>query len=559
MPLASPVLAVTLIEALIAGGVRDVVLAPGSRSGPIALVLADAERRGLLRLHVRVDERSAAYLALGLSRISGAPTAVVTTSGTAAVNLHPAMVEAMHSGVPIIAVTADRPGAMRGSGANQTIHQPGLYGDDVFGVDLEGLEVTAVRQVVADALDRAVGPRPGPVHLNVPFSEPLIAAGAHAVSSPAVSAREPRACPTGEPLASLLPAGVNPARGILLVGDGAVSPLTRAAAERLAEQLGWPLVSEPSGNLTSAGLAHGPLVLGRAAERDLAPEVVVTVGRVGLHRAAAAVIRGARAHVAVDVPPFRGMVDPVRTAPVIVSAVPIAGDLVADPHWRQSWLDLDAIAARIVDDALTGEDLTGPGVARLVANHASRDDLLVIGASGAVRHVATYAGPLRAECIGNRGTSGIDGVMSTAWGAAIAHADRHPASATYALVGDLTAIYDRNGLLAPADEPRPPLTYVVIDNDGGGIFSTLEEGAPAFAADFERVYGTPHGADLGRLLTAPGIDVIEVATMSQLRAVLDESAPVGLVRVVVAKCQSRAAEAALVRSIREAVEVAVTR
>jgi 2-succinyl-5-enolpyruvyl-6-hydroxy-3-cyclohexene-1-carboxylate synthase len=550
----SPAVARALLEELIAGGVRDVVLAPGSRSAPISLALADAERRGLLRLHVRIDERSAAYLALGLARGSGAPVAVVTTSGTAAVNLHPAIVEAAYSGVPIVAVTADRPGAMRGSGANQTIDQRDLFGGDVVaGVDLEGLDESELRRVVADALDLAVGDQPGPLHLNIPLSEPLVATGAHAISDVRARTRDLQSSRQRPDMSTLLPAGVNATRGLLIAGDFD-DPVVRADAAALAESLGWPIVSEPSGNLSSHALAlrHGPLLLSGAADRDLIPDVVVTVGRVGLHRSVSAVIRAARVHIAVDVPPRLGRVDPLRTASVIVDAVPAAGDGIPDPAWAARWTTADAAAARLVTETLDVESLTGPSVARIVAQHAGPDDLLVVGASWPVRHVSSYAGSLAATCIGNRGTSGIDGVMSTAWGAALTRSG----GTTYALIGDLTAIYDRNGLLAPASEPRPRLDYVVIDNDGGGIFSSLEQGAREFAADFERVFGTPHGADLGTLLAAPGIEVTTVDSVTGLRSALER--PAEGVRVIIARCAARADEADLIRSVQSAVDAALS-
>jgi len=550
----SPAVARALLEELIAGGVCDVVLAPGSRSAPISLALADAERRGLVRLHVRIDERSAAYLALGLARGAGAPVAVVTTSGTAAVNLHPAIVEAAYSGVPIVAVTADRPGAMRGSGANQTIDQRDLFGDDVVAcLDLEGLDESDLRRVIADALDLAVGNQPGPLHLNVPLSEPLVATGDHAISDVQVRARDLQSSRQRPDMSALLPAGVNATRGLLIAGDFD-DPVARAEAAALVANLGWPIVSEPSGNLSShpQALRHGPLILGGAADRDLIPDVVVTVGRVGLHRSVSAVIRAARVHIAVDVPPRLGRVDPLRTASVVVDAVPDAGDGIPDPAWAARWAAADAAAARVVMEALDAESLSGPSVARIVAQHAGPEDLLVIGPSWPVRHVSSYAGSLAATCIGNRGTSGIDGVMSTAWGAALTRSG----GTTYALIGDLTAIYDRNGLLAPASEPRPRLYYVVIDNDGGGIFSSLEQGAPEFAADFERVFGTPHGADLSTLLAAPGVEVTTVESAAGLRSALER--PAEGVRVIIARGPARADEADLIRSVQSAVDAALS-
>ena len=559
MSVPSPRVAASIVEELIASGVHDVVLAPGSRSAPLALALADAERQGAVRLHVRIDERSAAYLALGLARGSGTPVAVVTTSGTAAVNLHPAIVEAAYAGVPLIAVTADRPGALRGSGANQTIDQRDLFGSDVVaGMDLEGLEEPALREAVGRVLDLAVAERSGPAHLNVPFAEPLVSAGDHAIRAVPARARDSRVPRQRPSLASLLPEGVDASRGLLIVGDFD-DRQARDDAAQLAQAWGWPIISEPSGNLSShpQALRHGPLLLGSASDLGLVPDVVVTVGRVGLHRSVSAVIRSAPAHIAVDVPPRLGRVDPLRTAHAVIDAVPLADAEASDPAWSARWRAVDDAATAVVADALDADSLTGPSVARTVAQHAGADDLLVIGPSWPVRHVSSYAGPVQAPCIGNRGTSGIDGVVSTAWGAAVAHADAHPAASTYALIGDLTALYDRNGLLAPESEPRPRLDYLVVDNDGGGIFSSLEQGAPDFASDFERVFGTPHGGDLARLLAAPGIEVISVGTIADLRKVLSDGA--AGVRVIVARCGTRSAEADVIRAVQSRVDAALAR
>ena len=547
----SPAIARAVVEELLAAGMTDAVVCPGSRSAPLALTLADAERRGLVRLHVRIDERSAAYLALGLARVSRLPVAVVTTSGTAAVNLHPAMVEAAYSGVPLVAVTADRPGDVRGSGANQVIDQRNLYGaDTVTWVDLEGLSEEALRLCVATTLAVAISPG-GPVHLNVPLSEPLTVPGGHAVL--AVAVREPARVEILDQatLSPLLPADVNAARGLLIAGDFD-DEVTRHAAAQLAADMGWPVISEPSGNLSDHpnALRHGPLVLGATP----APEVVVTVGRIGLHRPEIAVLRSARAHIAVDVPPRLRRVDPARTASAVVDAVPVA-DATPDPTWLARWRERDSRAATVVDSSVAGGQMTGPLVARIVAQRGGPADLLVIGASFPVRHVSLYAGPLQARCIGNRGTSGIDGVISTAWGAAIAHADRHPGATTYALVGDITALYDRNGLLAAPTESLPRLTYVVVDNDGSGIFSMLEQGAPDFAADFERVFGTPHGADVAALLSAPRVTVDTVHSVDALASAL--AAERAGVHVIVAHCASRAVEAAQVADVQSRVAAAV--
>lgn len=552
----SPAIARAVVEELLAAGMTDVVVCPGSRSAPLALTLADAERRGFVRMHVRIDERSGAYLALGLAKISGRPVAVVTTSGTAAVNLHPAIVEAAYSGLSLVAITADRPGAMRGSGANQTIDQRGLYGVDVVdGVDLTTVSEADLRATVTALIDASLSLQ-GPVHLNVPLAEPLVGPGEHSIGEIAVrgTPSSPAAPPVS--LESLLPVGVNAAHGLIIAGDFDDDEM-RNALGSLASVMGWPIISEPSGNLSGhpQALQHGPLVLSSFTATREVPDVVITVGRIGLHRPEIELLRAARVHIAVDVPPRLGRVDPAQTAHIVVDAVPEPRG-GSDPEWLRAWRAADDLAARALDGAAGSGSFTGVDVARIVARHAGADDLLVIGASFPVRHVSAYGGALRARCIGNRGTAGIDGVMSTAWGAALAHADQHALGMTYALVGDLTALYDRNGLLAGPSEHLPRLTYVVIDNDGGGIFSTLEQGAPAFADDFERVFGTPHGGDLMALLAAPRVTAVAVATTEELREAL--TAPSTGVQVIVARCASRSEESAHVSRMNAAVIEALT-
>jgi 2-succinyl-5-enolpyruvyl-6-hydroxy-3-cyclohexene-1-carboxylate synthase len=417
----------------------------------------------------------------------------------------------------------------------------------------------------------------GPIHLNVPLIEPLVAPGEHVVAATQArdrqaderrgpASRQSRFFRAGATLASLLPTGMSEgsmARGVLVAGDFD-DEAARAAAATLATAMGWPIISEPSGNLSGHphAVRHGPSVLASPRGSELVPDVVVTVGRVGLHRSVTRLLRESRAHIAVDVPPFLGRVDGAQTASVIVDAVPVTDGpaMSSDSEWLRLWAATDDVAAAAVDDQLCARvselELSGPLVASMVARHAGEDDLLVVGPSWPVRHVSMFAGPLRSLCIGNRGTSGIDGVVSTGWGAAIAHGDGHPGGTTYVLVGDLTAIYDRNGLIVPASEPTPRLVYVVADNDGGGIFSGLEQGATEFARDFDRVFGTPHGADITALLAAPRVRTTSVSTATELASQLSQ-AHEG-VTVIVARCASRQDESGLIRSIQSDIDARLT-
>ncbi|MEK9809452.1 MAG: 2-succinyl-5-enolpyruvyl-6-hydroxy-3-cyclohexene-1-carboxylic-acid synthase, partial [Candidatus Nanopelagicales bacterium] len=364
MSTSSPQRGVRLVEALLAAGVRHVVAAPGSRSAPLLLAAADAERQGLLRLHVRVDERSAGYLALGLARVSGTPVAVITTSGTAAVNLHPAIVEAAYLGVPLIAVTADRPAELRGSGANQTIDQRALFGIDAPTIDLDGTSENEF-ELVIDAVTSTVTQH-GPVHLNVSLTEPLVAEGEHVVRPATTRAAPSMSAPSRRPLVELA-RGADLRRGLLIAGDG-LDDVLRAQARELAETMGWPIISEPSGNLTGTpqSVGHGPLLLGDPTVlAELQPDVVVSVGRIGLHRSIMRLVREVPVHIAVDVAPRRGRVDPARTANVIVDAVPTGVTDASDPQWMSNWRRLDRARSDRVAAVLSQAPLTGPVVARI--------------------------------------------------------------------------------------------------------------------------------------------------------------------------------------------------
>jgi 2-succinyl-5-enolpyruvyl-6-hydroxy-3-cyclohexene-1-carboxylate synthase len=565
-----------MVDEFLRCGITDAVLSPGSRSTPLAIALAEAEARGDLTLHVRLDERTAGYLAIGLAKVTGVPAIVVTTSGTAAVNLHPAIVEAEQSGVPLIAVTADRPPQLRGVGANQTIRQTRVFGDDVrLVVDMATAvaERGAVRywrstvaRVVAAATDAV---RPGPVHLNVPFAEPLVPDGDEDWLESLEGRSEGRpwtadarlvagmSTPLDDVLDALLDHTNVPARGIVVIGDHDDAEAVELADD-LADALGWPVIAEPSGNGAgcATALSHGPLLLADAAFADAhVPQLVVSIGRVGLNRSVLRMIGRADLHVAVDSHPEWS--DPTRTADVVVASVPLAPtEAEVDESWLESWQRADVLAAAAVETALHSSDdaLTGMHVARITANAVPDGGLLFVGASMSVRHVGSFAANTVQEAVilGNRGTSGIDGCVSTAWGAATA-LQRNGGAGVIALMGDQTFIYDSNGLLAPPEEERPDLVIVVSDNDGGGIFSSLEQGGPEHADVFERVFGVPLGIDLLALCSSMGISAVAARTSVELVAAIDDAMGLGGVRVVVASTASRADEAAILVNVQRAV------
>ena len=556
----STALATVLVDELVRGGVTDAVVAPGSRSAPVALALAAAERAGRLTLHVRIDERTAAFLALGLARASGRPVPVLTTSGTATAHLHAAVLEADASGVPLVALTADRPPELRATGANQTIDQPDLYGGAVrFSADVgvpeagrEEQQNRYWRALVARALLVArgvVSGDPGPVQLNLAFREPLLPDGGATTGGSWAGRADGSPWTVGDrgtPGPAPLPAG--PARTVVVAGD-APAALGRAAAE-LARRQGWPVVAEPSSGAWSGGLRGGALLLGAAdwlaAHR---PERVLVVGRPTLSRPVNALLTDPAVRVEV-VPAGSRWADAGRSASA-VGGLPLEGD-PADPAWAAAWTAATDRIGAAVDAVLADAPSTAARLARDVAAAAPAGGLLVLGSSTPVRDVDRLAVP-RGDLtvLANRGVAGIDGTVSTAVGAALAHR-RAGGGPAVALMGDLTFLHDLTGLLLGAGEPAPDLTVVVPDNDGGGIFAQLEPGRPQYAADYDRVFGTPHGRDLIALARSLGWSAEEVPDTAQLPGALTRGGP----RVLVVRTDQRA-EADLAVRLREAAATAL--
>lgn len=557
----STAMARTLVEELLSGGVREAVVAPGSRSAPLAIALAEADERGEVRLHVRIDECSASYLALGLARASGQPVPVVCTSGTAAALFHAAVLEASQSGVPLLVLTADRPPELRGTGANQTIDQMHLYRGAVRWFSELGVaegrdgEPSYWRSVAARALLAAADPRdPGPVHLNLAFREPLVP-GDVSAQMPARGASTGDVGRTTRLMAATRPVDVSEVpllrgRGVVLVGDGA-REVDRVL--ELAGALGWPILSEPSGNARRGpqAIATYPLLL--ADEVFLAehrPDVVLTVGRVTLSRPPLAMARWARHHVAVD--SARAWSDPTRTADLLMDSVPVAAGVVdrAPERWLRSWRAADGLATGVVEAATAGRHLSEPGVARHLVARLPERAVLFVGSSRPGRDVEAFAAPREGvRVLANRGVAGIDGLVSSALGTALAH-QRDGGGPAYALLGDLSLLHDSNGLVLGPDEPRPDLALVVVDNGGGGMFGTLPPyGHPAF----ERVFATPHGVDLVELCRACGVPAVRATGYDDLAAAL---APRPGLRVVVV-ATDRTANATLLRSIQDDVSSAL--
>ncbi|MFT3860839.1 2-succinyl-5-enolpyruvyl-6-hydroxy-3-cyclohexene-1-carboxylic-acid synthase [Micropruina sp.] len=522
----APDCAAAIVAQLLAQGVTDAVLAPGSRSAPLALALARAESSGRLRLHVRYDERSAGFLALGLAKGSGRAVPVVTTSGTAVGNLLPAVMEAHHGAVPLLVISADRPAAMVGFGANQTTDQARLFEPFVrwsARVSSEAPAASWAAQAARACLLAAGSRNFGPVHLNVELTEPLVGD----VTLPKL--RAVQQAPEGEGEALVLPAGP---RTLLVCGDAPPALGARVAA--LARRAGLPLVAEPSSNARSAAARTGRLLLAG----ELADQVqrVVVFGHPTLSRPVNRLLARPDVELIV-VSAGADWIDPGWRATRIVPWVePAAGD----PVWLQRWMSADARLGAALDGVLDAQPmLTGPTVAAVVGASVGRG-VLMLGSSQPVRD-ADLA-PLSAQTVfANRGLAGIDGTVSTAVGIALAR--QQPVTL---LCGDLTFLHDANGLAAGLGEQRPDLRIVVADDGGGGIFATLEYGDPRYADAFERVFGTPSGVDVELLAVAHGIPAERVGTLGELAGVL--SRPVSGVEVIVASVD-RAGRRALDQAI----------
>ena len=551
---ASTALATVLVDELVRCGVRDVVLAPGSRSAALAFAVHAAAEAGRLRLHVRVDERTAAFLALGLTRTSRRPVPVVTTSGTAVANLHPAVLEASHAGLPLLVVSADRPARLRGTNANQTTDQVKIFGDAVRAfADLppavpgptERTQVPGWRSLVARLVATATGGTtqpPGPVHLNAQLVEPLVPDVADGWATN-VDGR-----PDGAPWTVLeaAPAAAGPVLGqgprtVVVAGDDAGPP-----ARALAERGGWPLLAEPtSGSRTGANAIRTYRLL--LADDDLAGRVerVVVAGHPTLSRPVTRLLSRTDVEV-VAVPGRTGWTDPGHAASRVVHAPQVEGD--PDTDWLDLWLRRDKdLSARL--DALLDEreGLAPHHVAAAVSAALPPHGLLFVGASNPVRDldlaVAQYPVGEHRMVIANRGLAGIDGSVSTAVGAALG---RQGTSRAFALLGDVTFLHDSTGLVVGPEEPRPDLTIVVVNDDGGSIFASLEQGGPSYAASFERLFGTPHRVDLAALCAATGTPHRRVRARDELAAAL--AAPVAGVEVV---------EAVVGRADRRALDEAI--
>ncbi|MGP4055661.1 2-succinyl-5-enolpyruvyl-6-hydroxy-3-cyclohexene-1-carboxylic-acid synthase [Mycobacterium sp. 4D054] len=506
-----------VVDELIRGGVRDVVLCPGSRNAPLAFALHDADRAGRLRLHVRIDERTAGFLAIGLAVAERAPVCVAMTSGTAVANLGPAVVEANYARVPLIVLSANRPYELLGTGANQTFEQLGYFGTQVRAnislglaedlADMDSLNAQW-RSATCRVLVAATGSRSanaGPVQFDIPLREPLVPDAQDPATPYAPDGR-----PDGKPWTYTPPVTFDQPLDIDLTPDTVVIAGHGAGVHPNLAHL--PTVAEPT-----APYAQNPLH--PLALRLLRPKQVIMLGRPTLHRPVSALLADPA------VPVFALTTGP-RWPDVSGNSQATGTRAITSGAPSQDWLRRCAEAGRRAVDAVRGQLAahpltTGLHVAAAVADTVRPGDQLVLGASNPVRDIALVGfNTAEVKVRSNRGVAGIDGTVSTAIGAALAH--ERGGGRTVALIGDLTFVHDSSGLLIGPTEPTPQnLTIVVSNDNGGGIFELLEQGDPRFFDVSSRIFGTPHDVDVGALCRAYHVESRQIDA-GQLADALDE-------------------------------------
>lgn len=515
-------------------GVTDAVVAPGSRSTPMVAAL-DAEAR--IRVSVVLDERSAGFTALGIGLATGRPAVVVTTSGTASVELHPSVVEAGQALVPMIAVTTDRPPELHHVGAPQTVQQAGLFGPVVrWATDpgvadpaSSGMWRSLASRCVAESLAGPAGP--GPVHLNLPFREPLLGdpgsfepPAGRAGGRPWHDTRPPEAAGPDGSVEELLRRHAG-GRGLIVAGQGASYGGGPEAVLRLAEILGWPVLADPRSGCRVPSpwvVSAADSLLRTARFGRERPEVVLRLGTPWASKVVnqwLAALGPGTPQILTD--PWGRWADPERTATHLARTTPVSlaralGPGPASPgDWALRWRDGEEAARRVIDGLLSAGgalEMSEPGVASTALAALPPGGTLVASSSMPVRDVEWYGRPATGvRILSNRGANGIDGVLSTALGVAVGRPG-HPVSA---LLGDLAFLYDAGALLWAGRRPAD-LRLVVVDNDGGGIFSFLPQASALPRDRFERYWGTPHGVDLVAVAAGYGVAARRVGSRGEL-------------------------------------------
>jgi 2-succinyl-5-enolpyruvyl-6-hydroxy-3-cyclohexene-1-carboxylate synthase len=551
---ANTALASAMVEELARCGVRHASLSPGSRSTPLALALW---RQPAIEVTVIVDERSAGFFALGAAQATGAPAAVLTTSGTAAANLHPAVCEADESAVPLIVLTADRPPELRGIGAGQTIDQLKLYGDaarwfcEVGTHSANDAGMLHFRSVACRAVALASGdPRPGPVHLNVAWRDPLgpeprpeevtatseLALRGRTGDRPLTTVAAPPAPPPDPLIAAITERISSTERGLIVAGRMAHAGAEAARAiVALARAAGYPVLAEPTSQLRLGTHDRDPVVwaydpVSRVKSPRLAPELVVRFGELPTCKPLRLWLAELEGAPQLVVDPDRGWNDPGRHAGAIIRAEPAAlahalgerlGTAERDSGWTRDWLGAAGAAEGAIEAELEGLDgPTEPGLHRALGAAYANGDLVYTASSMPIRDQEAFLPSLETDArfLANRGANGIDGLVSSGIGAAVASA-----RPTWIVTGDLGLFHDMNGLAA-ARGAEVPLRIVVINNGGGGIFDFLPQAGEIDESEFEALLGTPLGLDLERVAGLHGLRYERLGDLESLPGIVGDDA-----------------------------------
>jgi len=556
---ANTALASAFVEELARGGVRHAVISPGSRSTPLAVALW---RQPEIEVSVIVDERSAAFFALGAAQASGLPVAMLCTSGTAAANYHPAICEADESALPLIALTADRPPELRGIGAGQAIDQLKLYGSavrwfcEVGTHDADNTGLLHYRSVACRAIAAARGkPRPGPVHLNLPWREPL----APIPVEGAVTAADPLALAGrgSRPLTAVTSIDLEPSSFLLdevaghiggasagvIVAGRQLDPELREPLAALAKASGFPILAEPTSQLrcgphdrSHVVSTYDLLLRDERFARSAVPDLILRFGEMPTSKPLRAWLAKSGAdQIVVD--PYGGWDEPTNRAAAILRADPteLAAGWAARLEKQeggalQRWLEAERAAREAIEAELDGlDELTEPGL-HLALGRAHQDgDLVYTASSMPIRDQEAFLAPSETDALFlcNRGANGIDGLVSSGIGAA--HASGRP---TTIVTGDLGLLHDVGGLAALRDGSTP-VRIVVVDNDGGGIFGFLPQAEVLPSDEFEALLGTPRGVDTAKAADLFGLPHQRLESLSDLPVAL--AAGTGLIELDVAR------------------------
>jgi 2-succinyl-5-enolpyruvyl-6-hydroxy-3-cyclohexene-1-carboxylate synthase len=570
-------LASAFVEELARGSVRHAVVSPGSRSTPLAVALW---RRPEIEVSVIVDERSAAFFALGAAQATGAPVVLLCTSGTAAANYHPAVCEADESALPLVVLTADRPPELRGIGAGQTIDQIKLYGESVrwfcevgtHEADDDGL--LHYRSVACRALAAARGEtRPGPVHLNLPWREPLAPL---AVDDAAVTATDPLALEgrDNRPLTAVTSIDLEPSAFLLeemaghigdaiagvIIAGRRLDPELREPLAHLARASGFPILAEPTSQLRCGPhdrsyvvSTYDLLLRDERFARSVVPDLVLRFGEMPTSKPLRSWLSTSGAdQIAID--PCGGWNEPTNRAAAILRADPtelaagwatrLEGEERPEP---QRWLEAEETAREVIDASLAGAEISEPALHHALGKAHRDGDLVYTASSMPIRDQEAFLPPGEADVtfLCNRGTNGIDGLVSSGIGAA--HATGRP---TTIVTGDLGLLHDIGGLAAVRDVSTP-VRVVVIDNDGGGIFSFLPQADSLDTAEFEALLGTPRGVSVAKAAALFDLPYCQVESLANLSDAL--VAGTGLIEVSVDRQANVAQHRRLATAVAEAI------